>query len=240
MPTTVLLMIDLQNSYLVQDVRDALGWPPIWRLDEVVTECRSLLTAARAAAIPVIYSRQIPSPAGQLAFNPRAGRHRRYRAERVPKLTPQDKAWRSQLMDAIAPEPGDLVLEKTRHSFFAYTELNPILRSLGAQRLIVAGLQTNVCVEATVRAGLEHNFEVAVPEDAVSTDGPALHYAALNSMRVLYVEVAPWRDLIDPDAKWETAFTTPNYGRDTAYWIDPVTTSRVDDSGADLPSGARP
>ncbi|MFE9328533.1 cysteine hydrolase family protein [Nocardia sp. NPDC052278] len=93
----------------------------------------------------------------------------------------------------------------------------------GHKQLIVAGLQTNVCVEATVRAGLEHNFEVAVAEDAVSTDGPALHYAALNSMRVLYVAVAPWRDLIGPAAAWDTAYTTPNYCRDTAYWTDPIT-----------------
>ncbi|WP_327116606.1 cysteine hydrolase [Nocardia sp. NBC_01730] len=223
MPSTVLLMIDLQNSYLVQDVRDALGWPPIWRLNEVVTECAALLAAARSAGIPVIYSRQTLSPAGQLAFNPRAARHRRYRASRVPHLSPEDKVWRSQLMEAVAPESDDVVLEKTRHSFFAYTELGPILRSLGAQRLIVAGLQTNVCVEATVRAGLEHNFEVAVAQDAVSTDGPALHHAALNSMRVLYVEVAPWRDLIEAGAAWNTAYTTPNYGRDTAYWNDPIT-----------------
>ncbi|MFI6779276.1 cysteine hydrolase family protein [Nocardia sp. NPDC050412] len=222
MPSTVLLMIDLQNSYLLQDVRDALGWRPIWRLHEVVTECAALLTAARSAGIPVIYSRQILSPAGQLAFNPRAARHRRYRASQVPQLSPAEKVWRSQLMDAVAPECGDVVLERTRHNFFAYTELGPILHSLTAQRLIVAGLQTNVCVEATVRAGLEHNFEVAVAEDAVSTDGPALHYGALNSMRVLYVEVAPWRELIEPGAAWDTAFTTPSYGRDTAYWTDPV------------------
>ncbi|MFI9503275.1 cysteine hydrolase family protein [Nocardia sp. NPDC052566] len=225
MPTTVLLMIDMQNGYLLQDVRDALGWPPIWRLNEVVAECRALLIDARAAGIPVVYSRQIVSPAGQLASNPRVARHQRYRSARVPKITDEDRAWRARLMDAVAPEPGDLVLEKTRHNFFAYTELGPVLRSLGAQRLIVAGLQTNVCVEATVRAALEHNFEVAVPEDAVTTDGPALQHAALNSMRVLYVEVAPWRDLIAPESSWDTAFTTPNYGRDTAYWIDPVTTS---------------
>lgn len=220
MPSTVLLMMDLQNSYLVQDVRDALGWPPIWRLHEVVTECATLLAAARSADVPVIYSRQTLSPAGQLAFNPRAARHRRYRASRVPHLRPEEKVRCSQLMDAVAPESGDVVLEKTRHNFFAYTELGPILRSLGAQRLVVAGLQTNVCVEATVRAGLEHNFEVAVAEDAVTTDGPALHYAALNSMRVLYVEVAPWRDLMEPGAAWDTAYTTPNYGRDTANWDD--------------------
>lgn len=39
MSDTAVLMIDLQNGYLTQARRDALGWPPIWRLNEVVTEC---------------------------------------------------------------------------------------------------------------------------------------------------------------------------------------------------------
>ncbi len=125
-------------------------------------------------------------------------------------------------MDAVAPQPGDLVLDKIRHSFFAYNELDPILRTLGVARLIVAGLQTNVCVEATMRAALERNYEVAVAENAVSTDGPALHTGSLNSMRVMYVEVAPWQKLIEPTATWSRAYETPDCGRDPSYWSDPA------------------
>ncbi|MBF6183486.1 cysteine hydrolase family protein [Nocardia otitidiscaviarum] len=219
MADLTVLMIDMQNGYLAGDrVREALGWPPIWRLDETITACAELVSAARAAGIPIVYSRQVDSPAGLLAANPRAARHLRSRADRIPKVTAAEQRWRGDLLDAVAPIPGELVLEKTRNSFFAYTELDPVLRSLGAQRLLVAGLQTNVCVEATVRAALERNYEVAVAEDAVSTDGPALHRGALDSMRVLYAEVAPWRELIAEGAPWDRAFSTPNYGREAAYW----------------------
>ncbi|WP_327145266.1 cysteine hydrolase family protein [Nocardia sp. NBC_01327] len=219
MADLAVLMIDVQNGYLADDrVRDMLGWPPIWRLTETISECAGLLAASRSAGIQIVYSRQITSPAGWLAANPRAARHQQSRASHLPVLTAAQREWGSQLIDVIAPAPGDLVLEKTRHSFFAYTELDPILRSLGVQRLLVAGLQTNVCVEATVRAALERNYEVAVAEDAVSTDGPDLHHGALNSMRVLYVEVAPWRELIAEGAQWDRAFTTPNYGRNPSYW----------------------
>ncbi|MEV0027856.1 isochorismatase family cysteine hydrolase [Nocardia sp. NPDC050793] len=222
MPSTALLVIDMQNSYLRQDVRDALGWPPIWRLPEVTDECQSLLSAARDLGVPVMYSRQTTTPAGHLAFNPRSARHLRARSPLVPNLPVAERKWRGQVMDAVAPQPGDIVLDKTRHSFFAYTELDPILRTLGVRRLIVAGLQTNVCVEATVRAALERNYEVAVAENAVSTDGPALHAASLNSMRVMYVEVAPWQELIEPTATWSRAYQTPDYGRDPTYWSDPT------------------
>jgi len=63
------------------------------------------------------------------------------------------------------------VIDKLRWDAFHFTELEPILRNLGTRRLIIAGLQTNVCVETTARTAMMRNFEVAVPEDAVSTDG---------------------------------------------------------------------
>ncbi|GAD83392.1 putative hydrolase [Nocardia asteroides NBRC 15531] len=216
------LMIDMQNAYLREDVRSALGWPPIWRLNETITACSELLAAARDAGWSVIYSRQMLSQ----AMNPRAERHRRSRRA-VPVLSVQEQQWRSEIIDAVAPQPGDVVLDKTRPNFFAYTELALVLKNLGVERVLVAGLQTNICVEATVRAALEHNFEVAVAADAVSTDGPALHYASLNSMRVMYVEVDSWRELMAPDAAWDKAFTTPNYGRDTGYWSEPVRRTAV-------------
>lgn len=219
MVDTAVLMIDMQNGYLTQKVRDPLGWPPIWRLHEVIAECAELLAAARAAHYPVIYSRQTLSPAGELAANPRARRHMQSRAHLLPEISDSEQEWSHQIMENLAPAEGDIVLEKTRHSFFAYTELAPVLRGLAVQRVLIAGLQTNVCVEATCRAALEHNFDVAVAEDATTTDGPALHEAALNAMRVLYVEVRPWRELLTQP--WDKAYRTPNYGRDPNYWRDP-------------------
>lgn len=222
MTGTALLMIDMQNGYLADDgVRDALGWPPIWRMGEVVEACAGLLAEARSQRMPVLYSRAVTSVAGALGANPRSARLMAYRAGHLPVVSPEQQAWKAQVMDAVAPQPGDLVLVKTCPSFFDYTELEPLLRNLAVSRLIVAGLQTNVCVEATVRSALARNFEVAVPQDAVSTDGPDLHVAALNSMRVLYTEVASWRELVAPGASWDRAFTTPNYGRNPQYWTEP-------------------
>jgi ureidoacrylate peracid hydrolase len=224
MSDTALLMIDMQNGYLAEDgVRDALGWPPIWRLAETITACAELLPAARERQIPVIYSRSVGSAAGPVGDNPRFARLMQHRADRLPRISAEQQEWKRQIIDAVAPQPGEVVLDKTRASFFDYTELEPLLHNLGVSRLVVAGLQTNVCVEATVRAALAHNFEVAVPEDAVTTDGPDLHFAALNSMRVLYTEIARWHELLAPDAPWDRAFTTPDYGRNPDYWTETTT-----------------
>ncbi|WP_410675396.1 cysteine hydrolase family protein [Amycolatopsis sp. cmx-4-68] len=207
MGNTALLMIDMQNSYVADDgVRDALGWPPIWRLEETITACTDLLAAARAQGLPVIYSRSTGSAAGTLGENPRITRLLVQRGRLIPEVSETEREWKWQIMDAVAPQPGDVVLDKTRASFLDYTELEPLLHNLDVRRLVVAGLQTNVCVEATARAALARNFEVAVPSDAVSTDGPALHEGALNSLRVLYTKVAPWREILAPDAAWDPCF----------------------------------
>jgi len=209
---TAVVMIDMQNMYLEQDRRDAFGWPPIWNFDAVVGECAALLAFARSEGIPIIYTRQVSRPDGA-DTTPSIRRLEAKLADMAegPGFDPSD--WSSQILDTVAPETGDIVIEKHRWDAFFQTDLDTILRNLDVRRLVVAGLQTNVCIETTSRTGMMKNFEVAVPEDAVSTDGKSLHDNALDAMRVLYVEVAPWRELLAPGAPWDRAFTTPHYGR---------------------------
>jgi ureidoacrylate peracid hydrolase len=210
---TAVLMIDMQNMYLEQDKRDRFGWPAIFRFDEVVAECAALLDAARAQGLPIIYTRQVQRADGaDMTPSMRKLRASVPAAEEELVDTRPD-GWASEILDAVAPQPGDIVLEKLRWDAFFRTELDVILRNLGVRRLVVAGLQTNVCVETTSRSAMMMGFEVAVPEDAVSTDGESLHVNALDAMRVLYVEIAPWRELLEPGAEWNRAFTTPSYGR---------------------------
>lgn len=212
------LMIDLQNMYLSGDgSRAALGWPPIWRLAEVVEECRSLAEFARDAGIPVIYTRAVARADGADSPPSRARLSSSKRVAPQP-ADPAHAEWKKQIMDAVAPVEGDIVIDKPRPSLFEFTPAEAILANLGVNRLVIVGLQTNVCVEATTRSALAHNYQVAVAEDAVSTDGPDLHVGALNSMRVLYAEVAPWRELLADGVPWDRAFTLPNYGRNPDYW----------------------
>jgi ureidoacrylate peracid hydrolase len=140
-----------------------LVWPPIWRLDDSVAACSELLAAARAREMPVIYSRGVNGAVKARIANPRYVRLRAHRAERLAAVRPAPEEWKRQIMAAVAPQPGEVVLDKPSHSLFDFTGINPLLHNLGVSRLIVAGLQTNVCVEATARGGLTHGFEVAVP-----------------------------------------------------------------------------
>lgn len=215
---TAVIMVDMQNMYLQPEKRAAFGWPKIYRFEEVVAECAALLAEARRQGIPVIYTRQV-SRVGGADLTPSS---KALMKSLESKVEPDADGgfWATQILDQVKPEDGDIIMEKPRWDAFYGTELDSILRNLDVTRLVIAGLQTNVCVETTTRTALMKNFEVGVPEDAVSTDGKSLHVNGLNSMRVLYAEVAPWRELLAPGQRWERALTTPRYGRSDADYAD--------------------
>lgn len=63
----------------------------------------------------------------------------------------------------IRPAEGERIFDKTVNSPFRGSGLLEYLRSMGTERIIVAGLQTEYCIDATVKCGFEHGFEVIVP-----------------------------------------------------------------------------
>lgn len=74
-----------------------------------------------------------------------------------------------ELVAGVAPQPGDLFLFKPRYSAFDSTPLELVLHELGAKRLVIAGMATEMCVTHTAIAADQLGFEVAVLADACST-----------------------------------------------------------------------
>ena len=69
----------------------------------------------------------------------------------------------------FAPQAGERVFDKTVNSPFRDSGLLEYLQKKGVKRLIVTGLQTDYCIDATVKCGSEHGFEMIVPEYCNST-----------------------------------------------------------------------
>jgi len=208
------LVIDMEQGMVREGaVVEKWGWPPVVKLDETIEANRQMLQRARTLGMPVIYS------VGKKGIGGRADRM--LRDSRLRDLLTDDEkaelaARRGGVFAEITPGPDDIVLEKTRWDFFLYTELDAVLKNLGIKRLIVTGINTNCCVESTARTGMQLNYEVAVAADACSSDKQELHDNALKSMKVLYIEVAPWRDLLDPAQPW-TRNHVLGYGHDQLY-----------------------
>jgi ureidoacrylate peracid hydrolase len=78
--------------------------------------------------------------------------------------------WGAQIVDALAPEPEDIVVEGKRGlDGFASTNLDFILRSRGITDIALGGFLTNCCVESTMRTGYEKGYNVVTLKDCTAT-----------------------------------------------------------------------
>jgi nicotinamidase-related amidase len=89
--------------------------------------------------------------------------------------------WGSAIVDALAPQAGDIVIEGKRGlDTFASTNLDFILRSKGIQTVVLAGFLTNCCVESTMRTAYEHGFDVVTLTDCVAATSREAQAAAIT------------------------------------------------------------
>ncbi len=89
--------------------------------------------------------------------------------------------WGAQIVDVLAPQPGDIVVEGKRGlDTFASTNLDFMLRSKGIKTVVLGGFLTNCCVESTMRTAYEHGFEVITLSDCTAATSQEEHDNALK------------------------------------------------------------
>ncbi|GAA1383846.1 hypothetical protein GCM10009613_13790 [Pseudonocardia kongjuensis] len=193
MSTTAVLVIDMQNGFVHPEGslgRAGMGLPDA---EPTIAAIEALIASARASGLPVVYTRHVISEGG-----PEMSAAWRQAAAPAMAVEPRmlsHGSWDARIVDPLAPAAGDVVVEKNRYDAFLYTDLEDTLRGLGVDRLVVAGVLTNVCVESTVRSGLERRFDVAVASDATTAyDG--FREPSLTAMGALFATVAPWSELV--------------------------------------------
>lgn len=74
--------------------------------------------------------------------------------------------WGVEVIPELAPEPGDAVVEKIRHSGFYETTLDTTLKTLNARYLLFAGTELSMCVEATIRDAFYRGYYCILVSDA--------------------------------------------------------------------------
>lgn len=89
--------------------------------------------------------------------------------------------WDFAIVDELQPEPGDLVVIKTRYSGFAGTTLDSQLRTRGIRYLFFVGIATNVCVESTLRDAYFQDYWPILLVDGAMPAGPASQHDATSS-----------------------------------------------------------
>ncbi|MFC5650180.1 isochorismatase family protein [Paenibacillus solisilvae] len=115
--------------------------------DVLLGRLRDLIAKARRSGIPVIYIQHNEGEGAPLATN--------------------TAEWR--IHPEVAPEPNDRIIQKYKPDSFDETNLQQVLSANGIQKLVMTGIQTDVCVAATCRRASELGYEVLVVQDAHST-----------------------------------------------------------------------
>jgi nicotinamidase-related amidase len=183
--TTALLVIDMQHDFMSPG-----GWADAMGLDlallaPTVPVIAALLGCFRSAGAPVIFTREGHRP--DLADCPahKRGRH----APRIGDAGPLGRYMvtgepGNDIIPALAPLDGELVIDKPGAGSFYATLLDHILRLRKITHLVVTGVTTDVCVHTTIREGNDRGYECLLVEDATASYSPDFTDAVIAMMRV--------------------------------------------------------
>lgn len=83
------------------------------------------------------------------------------------------------IVDELAPQSGEVVLDRPGKGAFHQTDLQQILINRGIDTMLVAGVTTDVCVHTTVREGNDRGYRCVVLADACASYFPEFHRVAL-------------------------------------------------------------
>jgi nicotinamidase-related amidase len=137
-----LVIIDVQCAFFTKEYG-----VEAYNAEEYLSRIKGLITRAREASVPVIFVQ--------------------HDGARGTPFEPGTPGW--PINPAIAPRPGELVVHKPTPDAFYKTTLQSELDARGIKKLIVAGMQSDWCVDTTVRRAYSLEYEVTVAEDAHTT-----------------------------------------------------------------------
>jgi len=103
----------------------------------------------------------------------------------------------TNVIQELAPRPGDRVLTKTSMDVFTSTRLAEELRVGGIETLVITGVLTDACVESSARHAAERGFQVIVVDDACAAWEEAFHAASLRSLSRYFARIASTGEVLE-------------------------------------------
>ena len=176
--SAALLVMDMQRSIVARLGDDA-----------VVQRAGAAIAAARAAGVPVIYVRVAFRP----GFPEVSTRNKTFGALRDSDMLGDDDA--IAIHPALAPQPGEVVVDKRRVSAFAGSDLDVVLRAADVDELVLCGISTSGVVLSTLRAAADLDYRLTVLRDACADGDPEVHRVLLEKVfprQADVVDVAAW------------------------------------------------
>ena len=149
-----------------------------------------ILEAARRKRLPIIYT---TNPRREDGFDLGIWSLKSHRAEDDVDVMGHRG---NDIVDEVAPLPGDLFIEKRKPSAFFGTPLMSHITNLRADSLIVTGSTTSGCVRATAVDALSYDVRVTIPHEAAFDRSVLSHKVALMDLHMKYVDVTDTDDVV--------------------------------------------
>lgn len=167
---TALLLVDLQEE------QKHVAEYAVEGIDGVLANARRLLDTARSRPIKVVYA------AYKRDFDkvpPRPLEHRS--ADGGPAFSNKTSPL-TAICAEVAPRAGEPVIYKNDASAFCEGDLEPLLRKMNVEWLVVAGVWTEACVAATVRDAIAHGIRVLLVKGACGSGTKAMHQTGIINL----------------------------------------------------------
>lgn len=132
---------------LIVDTQKLIVNEKLYKFDRFVSNVKELINKARTNRIEVIYVRHDDGPDSE--------------------LTKGNIGF--EIYEEFKPINGERIFDKKVNSAFKGTGLLEYLINKGEKDIIIAGLQTDYCIDATIKCGFEHGFNIIVPAYANTT-----------------------------------------------------------------------
>lgn len=179
---TALVVIDMQRDFIERGgFGDSLG-NDVSRLEAIVPTTAALIALFREQGWTIVHTRE--AHLADLSDCPPAKIRRGNPSLKIGEAGAMGRLLvrgepGNQIIDALAPMPGEIVIDKPGKGMFWATGLHEQLQALGITHLVFAGVTTEVCVQTSMREANDRGYECLLIEDATES-----YFAEFKTMTI--------------------------------------------------------